>query len=177
MAITGLSKDKTTIHGVLVVVFDVGVLIFGDSGTGKTDLALELIERGHRLVADDVVEIECTDERLIGQAPERFTGLLAVSGVGIVDVRETFGSDAVQDKSRIDVCVELRVDCSSELFTQESPLHLLGIQIPKFIFSPTAGRNLRLLIETAAKTFGTQGLRTGELIASHNLAVPSVGGN
>ncbi len=169
-----MSKARSAIHGVLVNVFGVGVLIIGESGTGKTDLALELIERGHKLVADDVVEIECADERVIGQAPERFAGLLAVNGVGIVSIREIFGSDAFQEKSPIDVCVELRDDAVDPLIP-EAIFSLNGVDIPRFIFSPKGDRNLRLLIETVAQLFDRHGVIAARVIASHDALVLSAG--
>src|SRR5450631_3047929 len=96
-----------TAHGVLIEMYGAGVLITGKSGAGKSECALELISRGHSLVADDVVNIECEDGRLFGSAPDNFLGLIEVRGIGIFDVRQLYGDNFLRKRSEVALCIEL----------------------------------------------------------------------
>ena len=104
-----LSKELApciTRHGVLLDIYGEGVMITGDSGVGKSEAAIELIMRGHRLVADDAVEIRCIADRLVGTAPEVIRNYIELRGIGVIDVRQLFGMRAVMPESQIDLVVE-----------------------------------------------------------------------
>lgn len=165
-AITDSSNHKTVLHGVLVNVDDIGVLITGESGTGKSECALELIvRRGHRLVADDVVEVTRYRNRLEGQAPKRLAGLLNARDVGIVSVRELFGDFSFEPAHTIDICIQFETGESHEgagqIGLDISESEILGLKVPLFIISNCAGRNLPLLVETAVKTLDNREECTG----------------
>lgn len=172
-AITDSLVDKATIHGVLVCVYGRGVLITGESGSGKSDCALELVTRGHQLVADDVVELVLVDDSVFGNAPERFQGLIAVNEIGIIDVRRVFGLDMWRERSRIDLCIELadreKLNLSDPL-SPESTVNVLGVQIPSFRLSVNNGRNLMLLLETAVKLIDTTSITTNRNLTLNDLA-------
>jgi HPr kinase/phosphorylase len=159
------------LHGVLLNVSGTGVLITGDSGAGKSACALELVSRGHRLIADDVVIVEHENGKLVGTVPERFAGLLEVRGLGIVDVREVFGPSAFGQSSPIDICIELCTE--SELADRDvlggggHELELLGVTIRKFIVSHNSWRSLPILIETAVK-IAQRNSNTSAVITEHN---------
>lgn len=131
----------TSLHGVLVSIDDVGVFISGEAGSGKSSLALALVAKGHRLIADDVVEIERFGVEVIGRSPDRFKGLVATREVGIVDIRQLVGEGACGNESRIDACVELVRGTAPHLMglTAISPKELLGVAIPAFTL-PLTGR-------------------------------------
>ena len=171
-------KADVVIHGVFVNVGGTGVLVVGDPGIGKSECALELVARGHRLIADDVVEISGSDDVLVGAAPERFAGLLEIRGLGIIDVRRLFGNDSFEERHQLDLCVELFAEAACEIrdrLGEERPrLELLDVRIPKFDLLVDRNRNIPLLIETVAKLCKTQvGLEEGSLIASHDSLVLS----
>jgi len=140
------------LHGVLVRVFGAGILLIGESGIGKSECALELISRGHRLIADDAVDISVSGHRLLGRSPEATSSLLEIRGLGVFDIEKTFGPEAVLPESSIDLCVELRKGTDDPRvgnFVHEEVVG--GESIPKFIVPVTPGRNLAVLIETAAR--------------------------
>jgi len=142
------------LHGVLVRVFGAGIFLLGESGVGKSECALDLITRGHQLVADDAVDIISDDADLVGTAPEPTAGLLEIRGLGVIDVRKAFGGDARCETSTVDLCVEFRNDSEAERignFIHEQDI--AGRFIPKFIMPVTPGRNMAVLIETAARLF------------------------
>lgn len=146
---------KTTVHGVFLDVLGVGVLITGESGLGKSELALELISRGHGLVADDAVEFARTYPNYIeGRCPELLRNLLEVRGLGLLDIRTIFGETAVRRKMSLKLIVNL-VRANTEFFErlpmQEQSDDILGIPIRKVTLQVAAGRNLAVLVEAAVR--------------------------
>src|SRR5215213_557291 len=149
----GYTPATLQLHGVLVRVFDTGVLLLGESGIGKSESALDLITRGHQLVADDVVEVFVDDaEAIRGRAPELTFELLEIRGLGVINVSRAFGDAAVRDMSTIDLCIELQTDSDVERLgdlVQEK--EIAGVRIHKFVVPVSPGRNLATLIETAVR--------------------------
>ncbi len=144
-----------SIHGVLVDVYGVGVLIMGESGIGKSEAALELIKRGHRLVTDDVVEIRrVSDETLVGSAPDITRHFIELRGIGIVDVKSMFGVQSVRETQNIDLVITLE-DWSREkeydrLGLEESYTEFLGNKVVCHNIPIRPGRNLAIIVESAA---------------------------
>lgn len=144
-----------TRHGVLVSVYGEGILILGESGVGKSETAMELLKRGHRLIADDAVELRAvSDLTIVGSAPELIRYLIELRGIGLVDVRHIFGMGAVMDTSKIDFVVQLENWNESKhydrlgLETQE--YEILGHKLPSVTIPVSPGRNLAIIIEVAA---------------------------
>jgi HPr kinase/phosphorylase len=149
---------RTSTHGVLVEVFGVGILIVGKSGVGKSETALELIERGHRLVADDVVDIRSiSDTFLIGSGAKLIRHHMEIRGLGIINIKQLFGVGAIRDKKQIQLVVSLEEwDVKKEydrLGLEESVYTILGVDIPLLTVPVKPGRNIPILIETAAMNF------------------------
>ena len=144
-----------SIHGVLVDVYGVGVLIMGESGIGKSEAALELIKRGHRLVSDDVVEIrKVSDETLVGSAPDITRHFIELRGIGIVDVKTLFGVQSVRETQNIDLVIILE-DWNREkeydrLGLEEEYTEFLGNKVVCHQLPIRPGRNLAIIVETAA---------------------------
>lgn len=144
-----------SIHGVLVDVYGVGVLIMGESGIGKSEAALELIKRGHRLVSDDVVEIrKVSDETLVGTAPDITRHFIELRGIGIVDVKTLFGVQSVRETQNIDLVITLE-DWNKEkeydrLGLEEEYTEFLGNKVVCHQLPIRPGRNLAIVVETAA---------------------------
>ena len=144
-----------SIHGVLVDVYGVGVLIMGESGIGKSEAALELIKRGHRLVTDDVVEIrKVSDETLVGTAPNITKHFIELRGIGIVDVRSMFGVQSVRETQNIDLVITLE-DWSRDkeydrLGLEEQYTEFLGNKVVCYRIPIRPGRNLAIIVESAA---------------------------
>jgi HPr kinase/phosphorylase len=157
----------TTVHGVLMDVLGVGVLIIGRPGIGKSEDALDLVMRGHRLVVDDVVQVKRMGViDLYGEAPEMIRNLLEIRGVGIVDIRQLFGVSSVRDRKRIDFVVELldwdkNVNCE-RLGLREDRYELLGLDLPLVRIPVSSGRNVSAIIELACRNhiLKTQGINT-----------------
>jgi HPr kinase/phosphorylase len=148
---------RTWIHGVMVEVFGVGVLLLGESGLGKSECALDLIQRGHRLVSDDVVEVRALgSDRVIGRAPERARGHLEIRGLGILDIRELFGVAALAEEASLELAIAFeRWDPQREydpLGVQEETLRVLDVSIPLIRLPVTSWRNLTTLVEVAVRT-------------------------
>lgn len=152
-----------TIHGVLVDVYGIGVLIKGESSIGKSETALELIQKGHRLVADDAVEIKKVDEsRLVGQAPELLKHYMEIRGIGIIDVKSLYGVGAIKNQKSIDLVIEL------ESWNQQKYYDRLGLdreyekildkKIEKLVIPVKPGRNTSMIIEVAAMNFRQRGM-------------------
>jgi len=147
---------RITKHGVLVNVFGEGVLITGDSGVGKSEAALELIKRGHQLVADDVVDIcRVSQHRLVGESPEMVRYFMEIRGIGIIDIRSMYGVGAVILKKSIDMVMHLeKWDNTKEydrLGLTEETISILGVKIPHLLTPVKPGRNLAIIIEVAAR--------------------------
>ncbi|MGG4036330.1 HPr(Ser) kinase/phosphatase [Paenibacillus cisolokensis] len=148
----------TTIHGVLVDVYGIGMLITGSSGIGKSETALELVKRGHRLVADDAVEIRQTsDGQLHGSAPELIRYLLEIRGLGIINVMTLFGAGAVRTQKRISVVIKLENWQPDKQYDRlgldEEKTRILDTDIPLVTVPVRPGRNLAVIIEVAAMNY------------------------
>lgn len=152
-----------TLHGVLVDVYGIGVLIKGESSIGKSETALELIQKGHRLVADDAVEIRRVDDsRLIGQAPDILKHYMEIRGIGIIDVRSLYGVGAIKNQKAIDLVIEL------ESWNQQKYYDRLGLdreyeeildkKVEKLVIPVKPGRNTSMIIEVAAMNFRQKGM-------------------
>lgn len=148
-------SPSITRHGVLVEVYGEGVLLMGESGVGKSETAIELIKRGHRLIADDAVEIRRgAGQRLIGTAPELIRYYMELRGIGVVDIRRLFGMSAVKYESPIDLLINLetwREDAVYDrLGAEECFTPLLEVSLPTLTIPVKPGRNLAVIIEVAA---------------------------
>ena len=143
-----------TRHGVLMDVYGEGVLILGDSGIGKSETAFELIKRGHRLVADDAVEITRIGSTLSGTAPELIRNYLEVRGVGVIDVEKLFGVGAVQDSTQIDLVIQFEKWEDDKFYDRlgldENDTTILDVPVPQITIPVSAGRNLAAIVELAA---------------------------
>src|SRR6185312_14758378 len=168
----------TTVHGVFMDVLGLGVLITGESGLGKSELALELITRGHGLVADDAVDFSRTAPNMIeGHCPLLLQNLLEVRGLGLLDIRTIFGETSVRRKMRIKLIVHL-VRMTPETFerlpTQDQYEDILGIPVRRVMLQVAAGRNLAVLVEAAVRNtiLSLRGIDTmGEFIERQALAI------
>ncbi len=149
-------------HGGLIDVYGVGIFLTGESGIGKSETALELIKRGHRLVADDVVEIrKISDSVLVGQAPDVIRHLMEIRGIGLVDVSILYGMGAVMQSKTITLSIHLEagdVKDVDRLGVEPEYLNLLGLDIPKITIPVRPGRNLAIIIEVAAMNFRLKSL-------------------
>ena len=146
---------RITRHGVLVEVYGEGVLILGDSGIGKSETAIELVKRGHRLIADDAVEIKRVSSiTLVGTAPDLIRYYIELRGIGIVDVRRLFGMGAVKATERIDLVIKLENWAPDKAYDRfgldEEVENILGIDVPAITIPVHHGRNLAVVLEIAA---------------------------
>jgi HPr kinase/phosphorylase len=148
---------QTTVHGVLMEMYGLGVLLLGKSGVGKSECALDLISRGHRLISDDSVILKKKAEQLEGGSPELSASFLEIRGLGIINIRDLFGVSAVGKKKQIDLCVELKnwneVVNVERLGIDTDEREIFGVKIPKFVLPVSPGRNLSILVETAVRVF------------------------
>lgn len=149
---------SATIHGVLVDIYGIGMLITGTSGIGKSETALELVKRSHRLVADDAVEIkQMSDGQLLGSAPELIRHLLEIRGLGIINVMTLFGAGAVRTSKRISVVVRLenwqQEKQYDRLGLDEEMTRIIDTEVPLVTVPVRPGRNLAVIIEVAAMNF------------------------
>lgn len=153
-----------TRHGVLVDVYGVGVFLSGKSGVGKSEAALELIKRGHQLVADDVVDIcRISDDRLIGTCPEKIRHLMEIRGIGVIDVKAMYGIGAVAFNKSIDLMIELEIWDENRpydrLGIQDDEIEIMGVRVPYQRMPIKPGRNLAIIVEVAARNLSLK--RTG----------------
>lgn len=184
--ITGFLENKlaptTTIHGVLVEVYGIGMLITGTSGIGKSETALELVKRGHRLIADDAVEIRQTpDNVLIGNAPELIKHLLEIRGVGIINVMTLFGAGAIRNNKKISLVIRL------ETWQQDKEYDRLGIDeeltriietdIPLVTIPVRPGRNLAVIIEVAGMNYRLKRMGYNAALQFTNKLTESISGD
>lgn len=150
-----LLAPETTVHGVLMDVFGVGIMLTGDSGVGKSETAMELIKRGHRLVADDSVLVKRIENELVGTAPERIRYFMELRGIGIINVKNMYGSGSVLGEKRVELVMELehwrRDKEYDRIGGEENVEEILGVKIPKLVVPVSPGRNLAILIEVAAR--------------------------
>lgn len=148
----------TAVHGVLVDIYGVGVLITGKSGVGKSETALELVKRGHRLVADDCVEIRQEDlDTLVGNSPELIEHLLEIRGLGIINVMTLFGAGAVRSNKKISLVINLEIWDSKKQYDRlgldEEKMKIIDAEVTKLTVPVRPGRNLAVIIEVAAMNF------------------------
>ena len=147
---------RKSIHGVLVEVFGLGILILGDSGVGKSETALELIHRGHRLVADDVVDLHCVNGNILmgAGANKIIAHHMEIRGLGIINITHMFGVRAIRDRKEVQLVVELGIWDSSKTYDRfggdTETMEFLGVHIPKLEIPVKPGRNIPIIIETAA---------------------------
>ena len=146
---------RITRHGVLVEVYGEGILLLGDSGVGKSETAIELVKRGHRLIADDAVEIKkVSATTLVGRAPEIIRHYVELRGIGIVDVRRLFGMGAVKETEKIDLVINLENWQQGKMYDrlglENTTMDILGINVPSIVLPVCPGRNLSVVIEVAA---------------------------
>ena len=164
--------ERTTVHAVLMDVLGLGVLITGDSGVGKSELGLELISRGHGLVADDVVEISrLAADTLEGRCPPVLKDFIEVRGLGLLDVRTIFGETAVRPKMKLRLIVHLAKPVPTgggapgeRLPLAEQSEDILGVTVRKVVIPVAAGRNLAVLVEAAVRNYILQlrGIQSSE---------------
>lgn len=146
---------RTTRHGVLVEVYGEGILILGESGVGKSETAIELVKRGHRLVADDAVEIKrIISKRLVGTAPQVIRHFIELRGIGIIDVKKIFGMGSVKDSEYIDMIINIENWDQKKQYDRlgltEEYTDLLGIKVTSLTIPVKPGRNLAVIVEVAA---------------------------
>lgn len=146
---------RITRHGVLVEVYGEGILLVGDSGVGKSETAIELIKRGHRLIADDAVEIRRVSAKsLVGQAPNNIRHFIELRGIGIINARRIFGMGAVKLTEKIDLVINLEIWDNKKVYDRmgldSEYTEILGIKVPVLTIPVKPGRNLAIIIEVAA---------------------------
>ena len=146
---------RITRHGVLIEVYGEGILLVGDSGVGKSETAIELIKRGHRLIADDAVEIRrVSSKSLVGQAPENIRHFIELRGIGIINARRIFGMGAVKLSEKIDMCINMEIWDATKVYDRmgidSEYTEILGIRVPVMTIPVKPGRNLAVIIEVAA---------------------------
>ena len=150
--------ERTSVHGVLMDIYGMGVLIQGDSGIGKSETGLELVKRGHRLVADDRVDIYAKDEMTLwGEPAEILRHLLEIRGVGIIDVMSLYGASAVKDSSQVQIAVYLENYDTQKTFDRlgndTEELEVASVRIPRIRIPVKTGRNISVVIEAAAMNY------------------------
>ena len=146
---------RITRHGVLVEVYGEGMLLLGDSGVGKSETAIELVKRGHRLIADDAVEIKRVSAKaLVGTSPEIIRHYVELRGIGIVDIRRIFGMGAVKNTEKIDLVIKLEPWIQGKMYDRlgldNETIDILGIAVPAITIPVKPGRNLAIILEIAA---------------------------
>lgn len=146
---------RITRHGVLIEVYGEGILICGESGVGKSETAIELVKRGHRLVADDAVEIrKVSSKSLVGQSPDNIRHFLELRGIGIINARRIFGMGAVKVTEKIDLIVELELWDPNKVYDRmgmdNEYTSILGVKVPSLTVPVKPGRNLAIILEVAA---------------------------
>lgn len=149
---------RMSLHGVLIEVYGEGILILGESGVGKSETALEVVKRGHRLIADDLVEVRrVSDTTLLGRAPEIIRHLIEIRGIGILDVKELYGVSSVKMQEGIDFVINLELWDEKKTYERlginEETTEVLGIDLPSITIPVRPGRNLAIIVEVAAINF------------------------
>ena len=152
-----LLAPTTTVHGVLMDVFGAGILLTGNSGVGKSETAMELIKRGHRLVADDSVIIKRVADSLVGTSPEMIRYFMELRGIGIINIKNMYGSGSILNEKEIELVMELENWEEGKVYDRlgEGTLYetILGVKVMKHIVPVKPGRNLSIIIEVAARNF------------------------
>ena len=146
---------RITRHGVLVDVYGEGMLLIGDSGIGKSEAAVELLKRGHRLIADDAVEIKkISDTRLVGTAPDLIRNYIELRGIGVINVAKLFGMASIKEETFINLVINIVPWSDNEIYDrlglENQYVELLGVQVPSITIPVTPGRNLAVNLEVAA---------------------------
>lgn len=159
----GQLAERLSKHGVFVEVFGMGVMLVGSSGVGKSETALELVQRGHRLIADDRVELYMIDElTLVGEAPEILQNLLEIRGLGIIDVMNLYGVSAIRRSKRLELIIDLVLDDGTveydRLGSKRETEQIFDVLVPKVRIPVKTGRNLAAIIESAAMNFRANSL-------------------
>jgi len=177
-----LLAPSTTIHGVLVDVYGIGMLISGASGIGKSETALELIKRGHRLVADDAVEIrQMADHVLIGTAPELIRHLLEIRGVGIINAMTLFGAGAIRSWKKISLVVKLETWQQDKQYDRlgldEEKTRIIDTDLPLVTIPVRPGRNLAVIIEVAAMNYRLKNMGYNAALQFTNKLTESLSGD
>ena len=154
-ALNNYLAPRITRHGCLVEIYGEGILLLGDSGVGKSETTIELIKRGHRLIADDAVEIKrVSDKTLVGSAPELIKHYVELRGIGVVDVRRLFGMGAVKETEKINLVIQLENWVEGKMYDRlgmdEETIDILGINVPSITIPVRPGRNLAIILEVAA---------------------------
>ncbi len=154
-ALSNYLAPRITRHGCLVEVYGEGILLLGDSGVGKSETTIELIKRGHRLIADDAVEIKrVSDKTLVGSAPELIKHYVELRGIGVVDVRRLFGMGAVKETEKINLVIQLENWVEGKMYDRlgmdEETIEILGLKVPSITIPVRPGRNLAIILEVAA---------------------------
>lgn len=172
--------ERITRHGVMVEVYGEGILITGNSGVGKSETAIELIKRGHRLIADDAVEIKkVSSKTLIGAAPDNIRHFIEVRGIGMVNAQRIFGVGAVKPTEKIDMVINLEQWDNKKVYDRlgidEDFISILGIEVPYSTIPVSPGRNLAIIIEIAAMTNRQKklGYKAGQELM-HQLGIPEM---
>ena len=147
---------RSTLHGVLLDVYGVGVLITGESGVGKSEAALELIKRGHQLVADDVVDVcKVNDDRLVGESPATIRHFMEIRGIGIIDIKTMYGIGSVMMSKTVDLVIHLEhwkeKKSYDRLGLTEDFTTIMDVRVPQIVLPVRPGRNLAIVIEVAAR--------------------------
>ena len=149
---------RITTHGVLVEVYGEGILIQGESGVGKSETALEIVKRGHRLIADDLVEIRrVSDTTLLGNAPDVIRHFIEIRGIGVLDVKNLYGVGSVKMQENVNLVINLEYWDSTKNYERigifEEYTDILGIQVPSHTIPVRPGRNLAIIVEVAAMNY------------------------
>ncbi|HAO30112.1 MAG TPA: HPr kinase/phosphorylase [Treponema sp.] len=153
---SNIYAPKKTMHGVLVEVYGIGILLTGESGVGKSETALELVERGHRLVADDIVELRCVNgNTVLGQGANKFISHhMEIRGLGIINISQLYGVGAIREQKEVQLVVKLEAWNQNKVYdrlgTETHTIDLLGIKVPLIEVPVRPGRNIPIIIEAAA---------------------------
>lgn len=147
--------EETLIHGVFLNIYGKGVVIRGDSGIGKSEIALELIKRGHLLIADDAIELYHTGQNIVGKAPDVLKNLLEIRGIGVIDVSKMFGVASILPRDNVEMIIQLDRWLPSREYTRigleedDTVEEILSVEIPKVVVPVTGGRSMSAIIEAA----------------------------
>jgi HPr kinase/phosphorylase len=165
---------RLTTHGVLVDVYGIGLMITGESGMGKSETALELLRRGHRLVADDLVEIcRIGGDQLIGSAPENIRHFMEIRGIGIINIRQMYGIGSVMIQKSIDMLCQLEVWDKAKHYDRlgmmEDTVEILDVPLPKLIVPVIPGRNLAIIMEVAARNQRLKNMGYNSAVELHRM--------
>ena len=147
----------TTIHGVLLSMYGMGVLILGESGIGKSECALDLISQGHRLISDDAVQVKKIGKHVEGESPELTYEHLEIRGLGIVNIRDLFGVSSIGKRKKIELCIELKkwgdIEDIERIGLETGEHEIFGVKLAKFVLPVSSGRNLATLVATAVRVY------------------------